>query len=135
MSDSFEQIRKLKDELQKVLETTGKSAFREKFQTFFDLNPDVVEVRWKQYTPYFNDGDSCIFGVGDPTIKFKDTEEDGGDYGDGFEESYNSDKKAVFKALQDLNVFDEDICKTIFGDHVRITINRKYITVEEYEHE
>jgi hypothetical protein len=28
-------------------------------------DPTVVEFGWKQYTPYFNDGDTCTFGVGD----------------------------------------------------------------------
>ena len=25
----------------------------------------VHSVRWSQYTPYFNDGDACVFGVND----------------------------------------------------------------------
>lgn len=25
--------------------------------------PEVAKVRWTQYTPYFNDGEACVFGV------------------------------------------------------------------------
>lgn len=39
--------------------------------------PEVVAVKWDQFTPYFNDGDPCEFGVGEPRYYFTDpTEED-----------------------------------------------------------
>ena len=28
----------------------------------------VMAIRWTQYTPYFNDGDECIFGVHEPEV-------------------------------------------------------------------
>ena len=31
---------------------------------------DVKAVHWTQYTPYFNDGEACIFGTGEVTISF-----------------------------------------------------------------
>lgn len=34
-------------------------------------NPKIEKIYWTQYTPYFNDGDPCIFGVNE--IKFKVT--------------------------------------------------------------
>lgn len=27
------------------------------------IDPDVVKFGWAQYTPYFNDGETCVFGV------------------------------------------------------------------------
>lgn len=32
------------------------------FQALVD-DPTIVEFGWRQYTPYFNDGDTCEFGV------------------------------------------------------------------------
>ncbi|WP_371666004.1 hypothetical protein OG306_33290 [Streptomyces sp. NBC_01241] len=32
------------------------------FQALID-DPTIVEFGWRQYTPYFNDGDTCEFGV------------------------------------------------------------------------
>ncbi|UDL15302.1 hypothetical protein SEA_KUDEFRE_73 [Gordonia phage Kudefre] len=34
--------------------------------------PEVEAVRWEQYTPYFNDGDACEFGVREASLKFAD---------------------------------------------------------------
>jgi len=38
---------------------------------FFKNNESVESVRWRQYTPGFNDGEPCTFGVTDPHLKFK----------------------------------------------------------------
>lgn len=48
--------------------------------------PEVEALRWYQYTPYFNDGDPCVFSVGGAYWKFtgEAEEEDYSDYGDGF---------------------------------------------------
>lgn len=41
------------------------------FQALLD-DPNVVEFGWTQYTPYFNDGDVCEFGVYEPWIRTVD---------------------------------------------------------------
>jgi hypothetical protein len=51
--------------------------------------PGVEAVRWEQYTPYFNDGDPCVFGIGEVRVKVAGHEE-GGDYDDGFLSSYDT---------------------------------------------
>jgi len=33
--------------------------------------PGVEAVRWTQYTPYFNDGDACVFHTGEVYVKVK----------------------------------------------------------------
>jgi len=42
---------------------------------------------WKQYTPYFNDGDACVFSVGEPWFRTTDDAKgvapDDGEYYDG----------------------------------------------------
>lgn len=38
------------------------------FENFFKENPEVKAIRWTQYTPYFNDGDECVFGVNEPSF-------------------------------------------------------------------
>lgn len=43
----------------------GEDALRKAFKIFFDENPTVTAFTWTQYTPYFNDGDECVFGVHD----------------------------------------------------------------------
>ena len=62
--------------------------------------PEVAAVRWRQYTPYFNDGDPCVFGVGEIGVAFIDLpfsergcsyEEFGGEYDDGFFGTYSDE--------------------------------------------
>lgn len=40
-----------------------KVAFEPAFAHFFKKFPQVTAIVWTQYTPYFNDGDPCEFGV------------------------------------------------------------------------
>jgi hypothetical protein len=36
---------------------------------FFDAHPEAKAVIWTQYTPYFNNGNTCVFRVNSPTLK------------------------------------------------------------------
>lgn len=51
------------------------------FQALLD-DPTIVEFGWRQYTPYFNDGDTCEFGVHGLWVKTEDDvdAEDNEDY-------------------------------------------------------
>jgi hypothetical protein len=51
----------IKAEIDKLAKEEGGNVIREMMQPIFDLG--VTFVRWTQYTPYFNDGDPCEFGV------------------------------------------------------------------------
>lgn len=35
------------------------------FDDYFSKYPDIKEIRWRQYTPSWNDGDVCEFWLGD----------------------------------------------------------------------
>jgi hypothetical protein len=121
--------------------------------------PGVRAVRWRQYTPYFNDGDECVFGVdsiyvktGDDTdtsyveLADDDYDEDDelSDYGDGFlgDFSLNYGKNegkypeiyAAVKAFPDTRAFHVDLIKH-FGDHATVTATPAGFKVEGYEHD
>lgn len=51
---------------------------------------EVVAVRWRQYTPYFNDGDPCTFSAYGFGVKLVGGAEEAGDYEDGFYNVYPS---------------------------------------------
>ncbi|WP_327294440.1 hypothetical protein [Streptomyces sp. NBC_01197] len=54
-------------------------------------DPTIVEFGWTQYTPYFNDGDTCEFSVNGMWVRTA-SEVDGVDeYGEEFEPTYNLD--------------------------------------------
>lgn len=52
--------------------------------------PEVESVRWRQSTPYFNDGEACLFSVDEPSVKFVDNG-DGGDDDDGYLDEYTAE--------------------------------------------
>lgn len=52
------EFEKTKKAYQEKLQKTFKSAFK----IFWEENPKIRAVVWQQYTPYFNDGESCEFG-------------------------------------------------------------------------
>jgi hypothetical protein len=50
-------------------------------------HPKFQGLRWEQYTPFFADGDPCVFGIrggARAVLAGMDEEDDGGDYGDAF---------------------------------------------------
>lgn len=50
--------------------------------------PQVAEVRWEQYTPYFNDGDACVFGTHEFNVRLNNAEDAEGDYDEGWLSAY-----------------------------------------------
>lgn len=61
------------DELRAELKKAEKSAAKD-IMTLLKIlmadNPLLVGMRWQQYTPGFNDGDVCEFGIHGPQFKF-----------------------------------------------------------------
>ena len=50
--------------------------FNQIIKLFFDECPKVQAVVWSQYTPYFNDGDECVFSVNEPCFITKNFDRD-----------------------------------------------------------
>jgi hypothetical protein len=140
-------LKKLIDDYEKK-----KRAFNEKVSTVFVKEivaeykkiPNLKEVRWKQYTPFFNDGEACEFSVRSPSYKFVDTSEDAGDYEDGFVDSYEfREAPEIRTQLEELEetFFGSstmgEILKDLYGDHVQVTINleTEQAEVDDYDHE
>jgi hypothetical protein len=121
-----------------------------------------VEFGWRQYTPYFNDGDPCVFGASGAWVRTQDdspADEDeddedpeefditygthptlGGTEGWGADQRYVGTRETqwrVAKALGDAiegGEFDH-VLIDLFGDHCRVTVRRTGITVDEYSHD
>lgn len=49
--------------LEKQFQLTVQGQLTSIFQEVFNLVPQLHEITWSQYTPYFNDGDTCTFGI------------------------------------------------------------------------
>lgn len=68
LQTAFDQLLADQSELQRKFQTQAQALFKEITKEFFDKNPGVTGVVWTQYTPYFNDGDTCEFRVNDATF-------------------------------------------------------------------
>lgn len=126
--------------------------FLEAVDAFLNI-PGVYAARWRQYTPYFNDGDPCEFSVDDICVKLTPLDEDdeGGDYEDGFFASWslkwNNDNDEISNmsedSLQALNkVFErwvnlniDEVARRNFGDHAVVTATLEGFNVEFYDHD
>lgn len=65
------QVSKLQNEIAKE----SKKAFKQMTKDIFKKYPDLKSFSWHQYTPYFNDGDTCSFGAYIDYISINGSEE------------------------------------------------------------
>lgn len=101
-----------------------REALRAALQAFLDKHPERQSIGWSQYTPYFNDGDACVFGVGSPC------------WGDGKD-------RHIYPIPEELKpYFDggetmERMFLAAFGDHAKVVLMRgeNNFTVNECDHE
>lgn len=161
IADFQNRIASLKAELVKEVTTAMRPAAEE----FFAKYPQVRAITWTQYTPYFNDGDSCEFSVHEPHIFVVDQTE-GRDSGEEIEDDTDISSMSPYDGYDiyalnaavsarrdypDLNwvtqefiddfesfvafTSDEDTMETIFGDHTQVIIAPTGITTVEYDHD
>jgi hypothetical protein len=123
-------------------------------------DPTIVEFGWRQYTPYFNDGEPCTFSAHGTWVRTdadEDTDEDElemwghrslgkvsghrdeatgewvTDPYEGPDEPRYRRCKALEKAIEG-GAF-EHVLLDAFGDHANITVRRTGIEVEFYDHD
>lgn len=118
----------------------------------------VTEFGWTQYTPYFNDGEPCIFGVNTPWVRTTEDSDASASYELDVDSShptlgnrvyregrfYDIDRSPertatyerckAFAAAIEGGAF-EDVFLEAFGDHAEVTVRRDGITVEFYSHD
>jgi hypothetical protein len=51
----------------KAFSERAQGQLKEAFKQVFDKYPEITAFIWVQYTPYFNDGDTCEFSVNEIT--------------------------------------------------------------------
>jgi hypothetical protein len=125
-------------------------------------DPTIIEFGWRQYTPYFNDGDPCVFGahgvwvrtsddvdVEDlydlevdynhptlgkrPSTYNRETQEyETGDY-EGPDEARYDRCQALHEAIDGGEFYA--VLLQAFGDHAEVTVRRDGIKVDFYEHD
>ena len=116
------------------------------FKKFFDTHPNVKTIHWTQYTPYFNDGEECVFTVGElyfTASKIQDLNDHEHSYGEGDDLIINRYNEIDPKLKADMNSLDrmtssdvvQDVLKAMFGDHVWVLIDREDFEIRDYDHD
>jgi hypothetical protein len=150
-----DEMRAVRAQMKELAQTKGKPLILESLQPLFDLG--VASVSWKQFTPYFNDGDPCEFSVHDPSVFHPEFDPDGGDYENGFYDSWTlrylleenqldtdlppdsvtsitETLSAIGRTITDEAV--EPFMEDLFGDHVEVLVHSDgTFVVEEYYHD
>lgn len=150
LQERFNQLIEAQQELKKKFQTEAQDMFKEVTKEFFEKNPAITAVVWTQYTPYFNDGDPCVFSVGDviftnaPDDELENVSPWGeyeGDLEDVWVETYVkhlSNDSGI--DLESCNLISdmigskdmEDIMLAMFGDHAKVTATKNGFDVDEY---
>lgn len=88
----LKQIDTMREELKKAEKSAAKDIMS-LLKVLMSENPLLVGMRWNQYTPSFNDGDACEFGVHGPEFKFAESvnPQESNDVDDEDEEETESD--------------------------------------------
>ena len=154
LREKQEEIKKLKKEM---LEASNK-IFTDLTKTIFEDHPKVKSFGWNQYTPYFNDGETCEFSANVDYIQINGEPVDESEwisetkitnYGtwnrekreyEGRTEVANLNYDPELVSASDeirefLRNFDEDFFMSQFGDHAEVTITSEGVSVDEYEHD
>ncbi len=128
MNNQFKHLLTLKQQYEAELTKFGAGAFFQMYkEELFNVYPEVRAVRWTQYTPYFNDGDPCVFNVHDISLLIDGLESQFKGDDEGFVYHYycNEEHSEIVKtALQLHGSVPSDVFLHVFGDHVEITIYR-----------
>jgi hypothetical protein len=125
-------MRELKEQMSQQFQVELKDIFKELFVAY----PNVKAIGWTQYTPYFNDGEPCVFSVNDLYVCDETCNIDSYDI-----YSWNEiwrggdDKYPLIAEVAGILQNAEDILLMMFGDHVKIIATSEGLTVEEYDHE
>jgi hypothetical protein len=133
----------------------------EQFQKAFASG--VKAITWTQYTPYFNDGETCEFSVGDYHVttndrvasswlneEFPDAEDYEDDYRDegfwGYNKPWVGYKGTEYphpdgitvEQWPNLDISDASYEHTMletFGDHTQVVVTPSRVVLFSYEHE
>lgn len=69
-------------EMKLQFQTRAQALFKEVTGEMFEKNPGIQAIVWAQYTPYFNDGETCEFGVHKPVFTNSPNGEDVSGWGE-----------------------------------------------------
>ncbi len=154
LSEKNSEVYKLKAEILNI----SSDIFEDFYKYIFDKYPTLESFRWTQYTPYFNDGETCLFSVNTDYISVNDEWVDDAKWAsevnvinwgnwnrelrvyEGRVEEPNPNYDPVLTEASNeivnfLDHFDNDFYLSKFGDHASITVSRGGVDISDYDHD
>jgi hypothetical protein len=143
----FNELQQERRVLEARMRELAKGAFSEAAAELFASHPNLLGFGWRQYTPYFNDGDACTFSAHTdyPTVWYRDAD------GNEVESDENARWTIQWRAKQGqanpvldplalaviefLERFGDDTYEDLFGDHCEVRVRPTGTTVEPYDHD
>lgn len=152
---TFDDLLQKKIELDALISQYGEQALKALLNEFMESFPFVQALGWYQYTPYFNDGEPCVFGVSDvlirippeilaaykqtsPWFSIQDYIDHPNDLEVGFINAWmmlDTDLKTALTALSAKVITNKQLMLSAFGDHTMIIVTPTEINVSEFDHE
>ena len=156
--NSLSETRTKINELKNELVQPSYEIFTDLQKEIFTKYPELESFSWSQYTPYFNDGDTCIFSANTSYIKINDEYAEDSNwinknnvvdwgkwnnstkvYEGRVEEPNNLYNEKLANAHDEivnfLSYFDDDFYLSKFGDHAEIIITKDSLTIEDCDHD
>lgn len=145
-----QQLNKFKEK-REILKKELQKEFPDLLKPLLNQSKRITSIGWKQYTPYFNDGDECVFGVRNDELSINGIDEydddkkeiiwaqkriwDGKQYTDN--KDYDEAEGTIIEQIEAvLKSIPDEFYKDLFGDHVTVTVSKDgSIETEEYKHD
>lgn len=144
--------------LKKEAYELSNEVFEDWCKNVFTKHPKINSFGWNQYTPYFNDGDTCIFSANTEYLMINNEYVDDcewvgstnitnyGTYNRETKlyegrvevpnEKYDKELEIAADEIRNfLSMFDDDFYMEKFGDHTEITVTAEGIEVDDYDHD
>lgn len=147
--DALNQTTKKLSEARALALAQAKETFAPALKEFMTLHPEIAQLRWTQYRPYFNDGEACLFSVheleflpvgndpnGETDEEVDDTEADW--FTTWSDKPPEGVSATTYQAVRDLSAMiqgNDELLEAVFGDHCRVIVTPDDVTVEEYSHD
>jgi len=159
LQNKFDELLQKQRALKAEFQQTAQQLFKETTKVFFAENPSVKAIVWNQYTPYFNDGDTCEFSVNEPSF----TNAEGDDLDDISWGEYNGERDDIWAAeawtinntkikepgsfadIDEQSCYNfsniitssdmQDVMLAMFGDHVTVVATTDGFNVVGYDHD
>lgn len=136
----FKKLEKRSAELRKIKEesfATSKAELKRIIKGLFKKHPTLKLITWDQYTPYFNDGSPCVFGVHDVNYTTYNKKNKKFSKKNLTKYDFEETTRTIDEDIQKLDKFlhdNEDLAEFLFGEGT-VTCAENIISVEDCDHD